>query len=378
MIKLRTATWVIIALGLLSGSTLALLSAHWQSGTLVNILFLNAGCGLIAAAFISVVLDVFYSKERARLERDAIEPFLNEFREFTEKLNKLEGRLEAFKKLGLNYCHAARKDALERFLAYARETIGDLPRERGKDPECVSCRGTINIVSSSARGLVGYLDRQPQRIQKEWRDLITAHARNFRILLTHPAYAHLRQPAEERSSGDIELEILKTTIYLHCVAGMKGDELRFYRGSPTAFLIKTGNHILLNPYPYGKMAMDTLCLEFESDSEDSYVSDFAGMHFDHTWAFLQQDSKIVDGKPLVEGIESIDDILKAFSECSFLNQPTTLRLTNAQVKELDTFINRTLKRDFCCSPQISLSFSKYLEENGLHCSDWEPSQAPDS
>jgi len=219
---------------------------------------------------------------------------------------------------------------------------------------------------------MGYLDRQAHRIQKEWRELITKAPKSFKILLTHPAYAHLRQPAEERSSGDIELEILKTAIYLHCVAGMTEDELRFYRGSPTVFLIMAGKHILLNPYPYGKMAMDTLCLEFESDSEGSYVADFAGMHFDHTWAFIHQNSKMVDGKPLVEGINNFDQILKAFSECTFLNDEKKLRLTRAQVEELDTFTCQTLSSEeikFSLEPPKDNPFKRYFNENHLTCRD---------
>jgi hypothetical protein len=349
-----TLTHLVIGVGIIAGIVLTMLSSNWPPGTVQYSLMTNLGCGLLATAFISLILDIIWSKERARLEKDELQPLYDNLNNVTKQLEKLEGRLEAFKQLGFNNCYALRSNAQENFLLYAKEAIGSLDSQSCNNrPE----KTIINIVSSSARGLVGYLDREPSQVQKDWRNLITNNPKNFRMLLTHPAFAHLRQPAEERSSGDIELEILKTAIYFHCVSGMKSSQLRFYRGSPTVFTIQAGNHILLNPYPYGKMAMDTLCLEFESNNENSYVSNFASMHFNHTWAFINQPSKLVDGKPLVVGIDSFDDILAAFSECTFLGEENRLRLTDAQVEELDMFTCKTLPQ-LCSQFKVELPAEK--------------------
>ncbi len=337
---MKKTTIVIIAIASLLGICISILTEILQIRQWLKIVMINIGCGLIATAIISVILDLFWSKERAKIEKEEMQPFLDKFNEFTQKLGDLEGRLEAFKLLGLNYCYSSRNIALEKFFKYASEAIGRVPQNKESDIECVKCTGKINIVSSSARGLIGYLDREDNDIQKKWRELITKHPKNFQILLTHPAYAHLRQPAEERSSGDIEMEILKTAMYLLMVAGMSGNGQRFYRGSPTVFLIQVNKYYLVNIYPYGKMAMDTLCLEFESVNENTYVADFARMHFHHTWNFLQQNSKTVDGKPLVEGISDFVHILTAFSECTTLSDSTNLRLTKNQVQELDTFFQK--------------------------------------
>ncbi|MDP8225931.1 MAG: hypothetical protein P9L99_21400 [Candidatus Lernaella stagnicola] len=377
---LRLHTWIVIGFGLVVGALLTILSQTVGTDTVFRFVLLNLGCALVATVFISILLDLFWSKERAAVEKKELEPLFKKFQDFTEKLNKLEGRLEAFKQLGLDYCNATRYDALERFLNIAKDVVAVSSNEQQKPAI------TIDIVSSSARGLVGYLDREAPSIQMEWRSLITEYPRYFRVLLTHPAYAHLRQPAEERSSGDIELEILKTAIYLHCVAGIDSRNLRFYRGSPTLFLIKINRHVLLNPYPYGKMAMDTLCLEFESDDEEGYVANFAKMHFDHTWAFLHQDSKRVDGNKLVEGIDSMEDILQSFSECSFLHEPRKLRLTTHQVLELDTFVNIILRKGTVRlrkEIQTERPFKEYLEEKRLFCADEigferEHSEAPET
>jgi hypothetical protein len=361
---------IIIAVGMLSGIVLTLFSGKWPPGSAEHNLLLNIGSGLMATAFISLILELVWSKQRTQAEKDELQPIYDKLKEVPDKLGKLEGRLEAFKQLGFNNCYASRSEALQNFLSYAQEIITEgLGIE--KESERL-LQNTIDLVSSSARGLMGYIDRDPSQIQRAWRDLITKYPRRFRILLTHPAFAHLRQPAEERALGDIELEILKTAIYLHCVAGMKSSELRLYRGSPTVFAIQAGEHILVNPYPYGKMAMDTLCLEFERGKEGSYIANFMSMHFNHTWAFIDQPSKVVDGKPLVVGIEKFDDILQAFSECTFLNAPRRLRLTEVQVIELDTFTCETLRkmiREFAIEPPSEAPFVNFVRTDGLVCSD---------
>jgi hypothetical protein len=297
----------------------------------------SVGVGFIATCIISFFLEITWSKHRADYEKEKFQDIVKEWKLFATRLSELENHLSAFKELGLDSCKKNREDSLEKFYDFADKLINNSQNNQN----CVKHVGTINIVSSSARGLLGYLDREPSNIQELWCNLVKDKSIFFKFLLTHPAYAHLRQPAEERESGDIEVEIIKTTVYLHCVCNMKEDNLRLFRGSPTVFQIQVGNHFLLNPYPYGKMAMETLSLEFSIDNIDSkkkinYVEEFAKKHFNHTWAFFQQPSKKVDGKPMVIGIKDFNDILVAFSECTFLD-PNKFRLNKSQIEELDYF-----------------------------------------
>jgi hypothetical protein len=70
------------------------------------------------------------------------------------------------------------------------------------------------------------------------------------------------------------------------------------------------------------------------------------------------------------GINSFDDILRAFSECTFLNAPQKLRLTTDQVMELDTFTCKTLRKrqdQFAHEPATGNPFMRYVEENNLSC-----------
>jgi len=335
----RFNLFTLILLSLVIGLISIIISKEKLLPELISTILSSIGIGLVATGIISIGLEIFWSKERINIETEQLRPFLEEMDNFTKRLNTLEGRLTAFKQIGLNYCHSSREKALSNFYNFALDMIKEYPDPIDKKDH----EHTVCIVSSSCRGLIGYLDRGAHKINQNWRELIIKHPKHFRILLTHPAYAHLRQPAEERSSGDIELEIIKTSLYLSLIGKLGGDELRFYRGSPTVFLIRIENHILLNPYPYGQMAMKTLGLEFESESEDSYIYSFSAMHFDHTWAFLDQDSKTVDDKGLVVGINSFSDILVAFSECTMLGDCKKLRLTENQVRELDRCFERILK-----------------------------------
>lgn len=326
------ATLRFIIITFIFGLVLVIIAAFIKSEVVKDIMS-NVGGGLIVTGLISIPIDYIWRKHLTQQEKEELQPIHEKLKNVSAQLEKLEGRTEAIKRLGFNNCYAYRNDALEKFYIYANELINDKNNENS----------TIDIVSSSARGLMGYIDRDPIKLQHRWRKLITDNYDKFHILLTHPSYAHLRRPAEERSSGDIELEILKTMIYLSCIAGMTNEQLRLYRGSPTVFAIQAGEHYLINPYPYGQMAMDTLCLEFESREDNSYIANFMRKHFKQTWAFFNQKSKQVDGKPLVEGINSFEDIMEAFLECTFVDNRKCLRFTEVQVEELDVFSKKMLE-----------------------------------
>ena len=333
LIKASTLSKLIIGLTSLLGLTLMVISLNAKPP--ISTILDSVGVGLISASLVSFFLDKIWNKLRSEETKNDIQPILEKMNDVKERFEMLEGRVEAFKQVGLNFCHGNRTESLSRFYDIANKCIMN-----AKDKKMDT---TIKIVASSARGLVGYFDREvDEEIQYKWRDLIDKNGFFFEVLLTHPAYAHLRQPAEERSNGAIETEIIKSALHFLLVAKMKSEQLRFYRGSPTVFMIQVDKEVLVNPYPYGNMAMKTLCLEFTGYEENSFINKFAKSHFDHTWAFLDQDDKIIDGKPFVEGVENLDSIEKAIKECTYLGNSKRLRLTEFQVKSIDTFIERKI------------------------------------
>jgi len=372
-VRVRARVPVLSAItgGVGMGLFLVILPASVSMPDVWGSISVSIGTGLISTSFIGLVLELLWGKMRVEIARKQLSPItsviekvaldfckkvgdvsertLENFTNFTSRLQKLQGRLEAFENLGLSYCHPSRKEATDTFLKYVNLQF-DNKAACNTDEENSPCLKQINIVSSSARGLIGYLDRDPSAEQCKWRLSMLEHPGIFQILLTHPSYAHLRQPAEERGVGDIEAEIIKTMVFLHCVCGMENSSLRLYRGSPTVFLIEIGDHVLLNPYSYGKMAMDTLCLEFNtapSQHSDAlvkktgktYVEDFAKKHFHEPWSFGTQCGNRVDGKLLVKVINTVEDILKAIMECTINRSEKTLRFTLAQVHELDEFVD---------------------------------------
>ena len=368
--RVRVPVLSAITGGVGMGLFLVILPASVSMRDIWESISVSIGTGLISTSFIGLVLELLWGKMRVEIAREQLSPITSEiekvahdfcekvgdvsertlenFTDFTSRLQKLQGRLEAFENLGLSYCHPSRKEAIDTFLEYVNLQF-DNKVACNIDEENSPCLKPINIVSSSARGLIGYLDRAPSAGQRKWRSSMLEHSGIFRILLTHPSYAHLRQPAEERGVGDIEAEIIKTMVFLHCVCGMGNSSLRLYRGSPTVFLIEIGDHVLLNPYSYGKMAMETLCLEFNtalSQPSDAlvkktgktYVEEFAKKHFHEPWSFGTQCGKRVNGKLLVNIIDNVEDILKAFKECTINGNEKILRFTLSQVHEIDEFV----------------------------------------
>ena len=337
--EFKTRPQLIIVLTAFSGLILIIL-ANTLTSIGVSDIVLNVvsslGIGLISAALVNWFLEMIWKDIRMETTKAEVEPILAEMEKVSSKFEALEGRLAAFKQVGLNHCHGDRNQSLPRFYNMAKECIEK--QKNNSNPI------TVNIVASSASGLIGLLD-QPEntrQIQKHWRTLVNENGKNFRILLTHPAYSHLRQPAEERISGDIEVEILQSALYFYFISNMNEEHVRFYRGSPTVFMIQIDKDVLINPYPYGKMAMNTVSLEFNGDSENSFITQFAESHFSHTWKFIDRSDKNIDGKPFIEGIENLTAIYDALRECTYLGKQV-LRLKKGQVERLDTFIEKTIK-----------------------------------
>ncbi|GEM_PF-2752926 len=394
--ELRYNVWANMAAVIGIGLAFVAGSSHFGTGSLWGSIGVSVGTGLLSAGIIGCILDYLWDRTRTRIANAYMKQSVKEIEQtvvgvkaniekmshnvgedvkcmtedvtknlktFQKQLQGLQGRLEAFENIGLSYCHPTRALAASHFLPYAKKKLEPLGQQQdealpidnsGSERDCDRCVGTINVVSSSARGLIGHLDREARPDQEQWRYLMMKHPNNFRILLTHPAFAHLRQPAEERGTGEIECEIIKTMLFLHCVCGMKAKSLRLYRGSPSVFMLEVDQHVLLNPYSYGKMAMDTLCLEFDitrsepenipnSDVGKKYVKEFANKHFHEPWFF---DSKRVDGRPLVQPVSELEDILSTFEECVYISNPARLRFTAAQIEELDSCLNVRLPEQY--------------------------------
>jgi len=84
----------------------------------------------------------------------------------------------------------------------------------------------------------------------------------FKFLLTHPAFADLRQGLERIHRPEdfqISTEIRESARRL-LEMGARPAEIRFVKATPTCFAIKTSTHMLINPYPLENQSLASFCL----------------------------------------------------------------------------------------------------------------------
>lgn len=112
------------------------------------------------------------------------------------------------------------------------------------------------VVGASLLGFKMYVQHLPEilrsRIQRGF---------ETKFMLTHPCFSRLREDQEGRYEGQIRKEIEETARFLEECALDTNESVRFYRGTPTCFVIVTSNAMLVNPYPYQIEAFRSFCLE---------------------------------------------------------------------------------------------------------------------
>lgn len=186
--------------------------------------------------------------------------------------------------LGLEMIYTDRGAALREFAKYM-----EIEAHQG-DTE-----GKLIIVGSSIKGLLENVKDMPTIMK----DAIKSNC-NLQILVTHPKYSRYRENQEDRPTGAIEDEIFKGIRTLEeCVESVYPDPpdlklspvVRFYKGTPTCFMIIAGDRMLINPYPYEEEAYKSFCIqvqqvevkEHRSDTDRSIFAQYQRAHFDNPW-----------------------------------------------------------------------------------------------
>jgi hypothetical protein len=105
----------------------------------------------------------------------------------------------------------------------------------------------------------------------------------IRILLTHPAFAYLRQNLEKlysrKEEFSIAQEIYEAVLQLKEL-GAAPYNVQFIKGTPTCFGVKTSKMMLINPYPYQDQALGSFCLIISNDpNRDDIYQSFEKTHF---------------------------------------------------------------------------------------------------
>ena len=156
-------------------------------------------------------------------------------------------------------------------------------------------RGKLIIVGSSIKGLIENVKGTPEIIK----NAIESQG-ELRILLTHPEYSQYRENQEDRPYGAIEDEIFDGIRELEsCVepdypqpADLKLSPIvKLYKGTPTCFMIITGDRMLINPYPYEEEAYKSFCIAVRKveprdqpiDIERTIYAQYLRAHFEKPW-----------------------------------------------------------------------------------------------
>ncbi|NMB90046.1 MAG: hypothetical protein GYA17_16940 [Chloroflexi bacterium] len=395
---------------MLAGLILVILS---NTQAISNVMLRNGlsdlSVGLFATAMTTYILEGVWGNHQRAEQKQHFENLTREqsakFSELAQNLMNIEKQLDVFKKTGLTMCYSNREYALKNFLTIADAYL----LQHRLEVDNKENEHYIEVVSSSAKGLIGSTLGDDYPINHQWRKLYIQYPNRFKYILTHPSLAHLRRSIEGRSNGHIEVEIFRSTLfllveaarsflsqeetwkrclqapggpqalntliaYLHAgplpagprllpvtpgersagfngahalVEQLKNDfaryaKIRFYRGSPTVFTVRVGDHILFNPYSYGTMAKDMLCLEFVRTPETNDINSFYAIHFQKTWQSGEYGDRLLDGRPLVERVSSICDVANALSGCLLLDSHL-LRLREKQVASLDIYYRQLIE-----------------------------------
>ena len=143
------------------------------------------------------------------------------------------------------------------------------------------------IIGTSLRGLVDEEvgDKEFQDIlRNKFIEIEEGSSLRIKILMTHPAFAYLRQDLEKLYSQDREQISIAKEIYNSVrqlkELGAKPENIQFVKGTPTCFGVKTSKKMLINPYPYQDQALGSFCLLIGKDpNRDDLYRSFERSHF---------------------------------------------------------------------------------------------------
>lgn len=173
-------------------------------------------------------------------------PLLDGIRDSAREVQNEVENMMHLRDLGMERAFKRRKDALPLVCEWLR----------GEETE-------VAFVGTSLRGLfweeVGSKEVATILMNRLKEDNRTCR---FKFLLTHPAFAVLRQGLERIHRPEdfqIRTEIRESARRLLDM-GARSEEIRFVKATPTCFAIKTSTHMLINPYPLENQSLASFCL----------------------------------------------------------------------------------------------------------------------
>ncbi len=217
----------------------------WRGGIMSTELIVT-----ITASALGVVITFWIAWVSTRQMRRHSRSMDSSFNQTTGLISQITGLFSASQMVGITTAYENREIALLERSIDGKDAMSFL-RHMKDEPK-------LYIVGSSLLGLRMYIPRLAQYLR--WRKDKASYETRF--LLTHPCFSSLREDQEKRSQGQIRKEIQDTLRFLEkdCALNLSSC-IRFYKGTPTCFMIITSNAMLLNPYPYQTEAYKAFCLE---------------------------------------------------------------------------------------------------------------------
>jgi hypothetical protein len=229
--------------------------------------------GNLIQALWSDITDLGKNVKHLGIQTNRLDAEVNSLRVSTDFLRKSSD-------LGLVMIYTDRTAALADFALFMLDEA-----RRGGD-------GKVIIVGSSVRGLLESVKDTPKVVKEA-----IETGCELRILLTHPQYSRYRENQEDRPTGAIEDEIFEGIRKLEsCVEVAYPDPpdlklapmVKLYKGTPTCFMIVTGDRMLINPYPYEGEAYKNFCVdvsnvEVEDPTKRTIYSEYMRAHFEKPW-----------------------------------------------------------------------------------------------
>ena len=169
----------------------------------------------------------------------------------TQQLTSRITRLfAASQKIGIEAAYENRREALKPVVENGseynvRSFVSRFKKER-----------KLIVVGSSLLGLRMYVQNLEEILRYR-----TKRGYETKFMLTHPCFSRIREHQEGRYEGQIRKEIEKTALILEDCGLDLRECVRFYRGTPTCFVVITSDAMLINPYPYQIEGFRTFCLE---------------------------------------------------------------------------------------------------------------------
>ncbi len=178
-------------------------------------------------------------------------------------------------------------------------------------------REEIIVVGSSIRGLRVAIPNLGEMFKEKLKEGV-----DIKIVLSSCFFSFLREPIELRAQGAIFNEIKEAWTILTSQLKFPKEKVRFFPGTPTVFLVSTPSRMILNPYPYGKEAYSSFCIEVElKATPDCIFRTYRREHFEEAWKnsvacdaqFFPQE-EWVDAQQWMESGRKVLESMMAFAE----------------------------------------------------------------